>query len=171
LPQEEEDLSTGCAPGNSLYDPATKLTRELPPVMESRGTRHSFSLHGATSGHRIVYFAESRAGALIEALVHTELNERTWPRVYDLMRVAAPDGIQLETVNVLAKEDWQRFPIFTRSLGDEWLHSQRTALARVPSAIFCSTPNTQRRLRSESSKRRERNLIPVSLLVEIPKDI
>jgi RES domain-containing protein len=100
-----------------------------------------YSARWHTAGHRIVYLAESPAGALVEALVHAELNEKSWPRVYDLMRVAVPDGVQLETLNVLAREDWQKFPIVTRGLGDEWLHSKRTALARVPSAIVPNTWN------------------------------
>jgi RES domain-containing protein len=100
-----------------------------------------YSARWHTTGHRIVYLAESPAGALIEALVHAELNEKSWPRSYDLMQIAAPDGIEVETLNVLAGEDWTRFPTVTRGLGDEWLQSKRTALARVPSAIMPNTWN------------------------------
>ena len=55
--------------------------------------RRSILLSAQTAGHRIVYLAESPAGALVESLVHTELNERSWPRFYDLMQIAAPDDI------------------------------------------------------------------------------
>jgi RES domain-containing protein len=85
--------------------------------------------------------AESPAGALVESLVHTELNERNWPRFYDLMQITAPDDIEIETLNVPAGDDWKRLPIITRGLGDEWLNSKRTALARVPSAIMPNTWN------------------------------
>ena len=85
--------------------------------------------------------AESAAGALVESLVHTELNERNWARSYDLMQVAAPDDIEIETLNVPADDDWKRLPIITRGLGDGWLDSKRTALARVPSAILPNTWN------------------------------
>lgn len=100
-----------------------------------------YSARWHTAGHRIVYLAESPAGALIEAIVHAELNERTWPRFYDLMQVAVPEDIQIEPVNLLTQEDWKRFPLVTRGLGDEWLHAKRTALARVPSAIVPNTWN------------------------------
>jgi RES domain-containing protein len=95
-----------------------------------------YSARWHTAGHRIVYIAESPAGALLEALVHAELNERSWPSSYELMEIAVPDGAAVETVSVLAIEDWKRHPSLTRALGDEWLHSKRTPLARVPSAII-----------------------------------
>ena len=56
--------------------------------------------------------AGSPAGALLEALVHAELNEKTWPRFYDLTRIAAEDDVAIETLNVPAGEsigaDWKR---------------------------------------------------------------
>jgi RES domain-containing protein len=55
------------------------------------------------------------------------------------MQITAPDEIEIETLNVPVGDDWRRLPIITRGLGDEWLNSKRTALARVPSAI---PPNT-----------------------------
>lgn len=100
-----------------------------------------YSARWHTAGHRIVYLAESPAGALIEALVHAELNEKSWPRFYDLMQTAAPDRVRVETLNLPAGEDWKRFTIITRGLGDDWLQSKRTALARVPSAIMPDTWN------------------------------
>lgn len=100
-----------------------------------------YSARWHTASHRIVYLAESPAGALLEALVHTELNERSWPRFYDLMQIAAPDDLQIETLNVPADDEWKGSTIVTRGLGDEWLHSKRTALARVPSAILPNTWN------------------------------
>jgi RES domain-containing protein len=103
------------------------------------GLYHSARWH--TAGHRIVYLAESPAGALIEALVQAELNERSWPGNYDLMQIAVPDGLQVETLKVSAGEDWKQSSGRSRGLGDEWLRSRRMALARVPSAIVPSTWN------------------------------
>ena len=100
-----------------------------------------YSARWHTAGHRIVDLAESPAGALIEALVHAELNERSWPRLYDLMQIAVPDDLEVETLKVLAGKDWKEFSSISRALGDEWLRSKRTALARVPSAIMPNTWN------------------------------
>jgi RES domain-containing protein len=100
-----------------------------------------YSARWHTAGRRIVYLAESPAGALIESLVHIELNQRSWPDYYDLMQIRAPDGIQVETISTPAEKKWKEFPLVTRKLGDEWLRSRRTALARVPSAIMPNTWN------------------------------
>jgi RES domain-containing protein len=103
------------------------------------GLKYSARWH--TAGLRIVYLAESPAGAMIEHLVHLELNEKSWPRFYDLMQVTAPDGIEVETLSPPAGSEWKTSPLLTRSLGDEWLRSKRTALARLPSAIMLNTWN------------------------------
>ena len=103
------------------------------------GLRYSARWH--TAGHRVVYLAESPAGALIEHLVHLELNEKSWPRYYDLMQIAAPDGVEVEILSLPAGDDWKRSPLVSRGLGDEWLRSKRTLLARVPSAIMPNTWN------------------------------
>jgi RES domain-containing protein len=100
-----------------------------------------YSARWHTAGKRIVYLAESPAGAMIEALVHLELNEKSWPDSYGLMRVTVPDGIEVETIKTAAGEDWKRSLNFTRKLGDEWSRSRRTALARVPSAMLPETWN------------------------------
>jgi RES domain-containing protein len=89
----------------------------------------------------VVYLAESPAGALIEHLVHLELNEKSWPRFYDLMQIAAPDGVEVETLSLPAGDNWKRSPMVSRALGDQWLRSKRTLLARVPSAIMPNTWN------------------------------
>jgi RES domain-containing protein len=103
------------------------------------GLRYSARWH--TAGHRVVYLAESPAGALIEHLVHLELNEKSWPGSYELMQIAAPDGMEVETLSLPPRDEWKRLPGVSRSLGDEWLRSKRTALARVPSAIMPNTWN------------------------------
>ena len=103
------------------------------------GLKYSARWH--TVGRRVVYLAESPAGALIEHLVHLELNQKSWPSSYDLMQIATPDGIRVESLNPLTGDDWKRLPIVSRSLSDEWLRSKRTALARVPSGILPNTWN------------------------------
>ncbi len=103
------------------------------------GLRYSARWH--TAGRRIVYLAESPAGAMVEVLVHLELNERSWPVHYDLMRIAVPDNVEIETFKVRSRPDWRQSFEITRKIGDEWLQSQRTALARVPSAILPDTWN------------------------------
>jgi RES domain-containing protein len=89
----------------------------------------------------VVYLAESPAGALIEVLVHLEIREATTPLTYALLRVSAPDRMKIPALTLPDGEAWKDDEALTRSLGDEWLRSRRSALARVPSAILPATFN------------------------------
>lgn len=100
-----------------------------------------FSARWHTAGHRIVYLAESPAGALVEALVHLELDEAEWPRGYQLMQIECPDKLPMEALDPSAARDWRTRISVTRRLGDEWLRGARSAVARVPSAILPDTWN------------------------------
>jgi RES domain-containing protein len=101
------------------------------------GMQYSGRWH--TKGTRIVYLAESPAGALIETLVHLELDEAMLPRSYKLLKIGVPDTVRIEPIEVPAGGKWKMQTEITRRLGDQWLQSHRTDLARVPSAI---APNT-----------------------------
>ena len=94
-----------------------------------------------TAGHRIVYLAESPAGALIEVLVHLELDEFDLPSFYKLLRVDVPEDLGLETLEVPKGEEWKQRPAETQAIGDAWLRSRSCALARVPSAVLPNTYN------------------------------
>ena len=96
-----------------------------------------------TEGRAIVYLAESPAGALIEALVHLELNPTSLPKFYRLLKAQAPDGLPVHTItsSELQEGNWIRDQITTRTIGDEWLASKSSALLRVPSAIVPETFN------------------------------
>jgi RES domain-containing protein len=91
-------------------------------------------------GRRIVYLAESPAGAMVEVLVHLEL-EDDLPRGYTLLRVGVPDELPFEEINVPKSDAWKSNHNLSRSLGDEWLARRTTALARVPSALLPNTWN------------------------------
>ena len=78
---------------------------------------------------------------MLEALVHLELNVKDWPLIYSLMQVSAPADLQIESLPVPTHVDWRRSPLMTRSIGDAWLQSRQTALARVPSAVLPDTWN------------------------------
>jgi RES domain-containing protein len=89
----------------------------------------------------MVYLAASPPGALIEILVHFELDESELPPAYRLLRVHVPDKIPTARLRVPAGEAWKSNLAITRKLGDAWLASQRSALARVPSVILPNTFN------------------------------
>ena len=110
-------------------------------TLEGRGGLHA-SARWHTEGRPIVYFAESPAGALVEHLVHLELNPASLPKFYRLLKAEAPDGLFVAHVSVAdLPSNWTTHPITTRTNGDEWLASKTSLLLRVPSAILPETFN------------------------------
>jgi len=100
-----------------------------------------YSARWHTAGSPIVYLAASPPGALIEILVHLEIKEATAPPSYTLLRISVPDKLEIPSLNTPKGETWKDDVILTRKLGDAWLKSQRSALARVPSTIVPNTFN------------------------------
>jgi len=95
-----------------------------------------------TQGRQIVYLAESAAGALLEVLVHLELNAERLPKAYRLLKVEAPDDVPVQAIAAEdLRKDWVNDETATRTIGDEWLASKHTALLRAPSVIAPETFN------------------------------
>jgi RES domain-containing protein len=100
-----------------------------------------FAARWHTAGRRIVYLAESPAGAMIDVLVHLELDQTDWPSSSHLLQAEYPADLGMETLKPRPAKSWKASLAATRKLGDEWLQSRRSALARVPSAILPETWN------------------------------
>ena len=110
-------------------------------ILDGRGGL-SASARWHSEGRRIVYLAESPAGALVEVLVHLELDLGRLPRFYRLLKAEAPSDIPTRTIGGPdLSQNWIHDEIATRTLGDEWLAGKGTALCRVPSAIVPETFN------------------------------
>lgn len=103
------------------------------------GLRYSARWH--TAGRPIVYLAASPAGAMVEVLVHLELQEDELPPSYTLLKVEFPADVAIEEIRIAEKEAWKTNLSISRRLGDEWLKNGKTALVRVPSAILPNTFN------------------------------
>jgi RES domain-containing protein len=91
-------------------------------------------------GTRVIYLADSPAGALLESCVHTSAGDV--PPRYTLLAVDVADDISAETVEASAlPPDWMDKVEVTREIGSVWLRSRRSALLRVPSALVPATFN------------------------------
>lgn len=112
----------------------------LHPTLDGEGGR-LYPGRWNSGGVPTAYLAASPAGALIEILVHLELKESELPPAYTLLRVHVPERIRVPRLRVPAGDAWKSNVALTRRLGDAWLHSGRSALARVPSAILPQTFN------------------------------
>lgn len=103
-------------------------------------------LHAAgrwhSRGNRIVYLSDHPASALVEVLVHLEVDPEDMPDSYQLCSIEVPDRVVFHSINA---EDlvagWHDQPEVTRALGDQWLRENQTAFLRVPSAIVPSALN------------------------------
>jgi RES domain-containing protein len=94
-----------------------------------------------TQGRPIVYLSESPASAMLERIVHLQDGNGTLPRMYDLLRIEAPENLVIRDLMPLAETGWKEKIEPSRRLGDAWLASLESALARVPSAIVPHTWN------------------------------
>jgi RES domain-containing protein len=108
--------------------------------LEGFGGR-KFSSRWTSLGRRVVYMAESPAGALLEVLVHVELEEDELPDEYQLLQITVPDGLSTRELDHPLPPDWRERHRVTQRIGDHWLASRETPLARVPSAIVPRTWN------------------------------
>jgi len=94
-----------------------------------------------SAGSRIVYLAESPMVALVETLVHLEVDSEETPDFYTLLKISIPDGITILPLDPPAESEWKHDPELTRRIGDAWLASLETPLARVPSVLAPQTWN------------------------------
>jgi RES domain-containing protein len=93
-------------------------------------------------GRRIVYMSDHPASALLEVLVHLEVDVDDLPVSYQLLTVDFPDDLRLETIAMDAlPPDWRTKIVATRQLGNRWLNAGATALLRVPSTIVPHASN------------------------------
>jgi RES domain-containing protein len=90
-----------------------------------------------------VYLSSTPASALLEILVHLEIEEGHLPRFYKLLEIQVPDDIGMEKLEDWAKlpKGWPRKQAVTRALGDQWLDRNSAALLEVPSALVPKTSN------------------------------
>jgi len=93
-----------------------------------------------TRGHRVVYCSESPAAALLEILVHFEIDVRDLPTRYRLLKLHTSDNLHVEVAPDLPV-DWLERTDLTRATGDRWLQTGRSPLLRVPSAVVPETFN------------------------------
>ena len=109
--------------------------------LASEGARRA-SGRWHTRGRRIAYCAQTPAAALLEILVHFEIEVRDLPARYRLLKIESPDDVEVEHVSLAQlPTNWAEKTDVTRAIGDTWLAKGRTPLLMVPSAIVPETSN------------------------------
>lgn len=102
--------------------------------LEADGRWHS-------RGWKVAYLADSSTGALLEVLVHLQIDGEDLPDSFMLLRVSIPSSMPIAELTPNPGVDWKYDEALTRKIGDEWLTSKSTALARVPSSIVTGAWN------------------------------
>lgn len=102
--------------------------------MKAAGRWHS-------QGQLIVYLAEHPALALLEVMAGLELDLEDIPDTFKLLKVEIPDDELTTSFNPTLTKQWAFEQKTTQHIGNTWLHSNETLLAKVPSAILPYSTN------------------------------
>jgi RES domain-containing protein len=95
-----------------------------------------------SKGHPIVYCAWNPATALLETLVHLEIDAEDRPERFQLLKIEGPDTLSRERLEPSALAcDWADDLSTTQGIGDAWLTARRTLLLEVPSVLAPETWN------------------------------
>ncbi len=92
-------------------------------------------------GRPILYAATQPPGALVEIMVHLDLDPEEIPEDYFLVGMDVPDPLVASAPAPALTGGWRLDLDETRSVGDNWLASAGSLLLRVPSAIIDQTDN------------------------------
>lgn len=95
-----------------------------------------------SKGTPMIYTSESRALCTAEIAVHLDLGSS--PTNYILLTILIPDEIELINIdeNTLP-ENWRKFPFTekSRKMGDQFIHENKFAVMKVPSAVIPGDSN------------------------------
>ncbi len=110
---------------------AFRMARKSHPLFDGSGA----ALNGGrwnAKGQRIIYGSESYAGALLEILVHSNLDHV--PPGFDWIEIGSPAEVEIEEVSGEELPGWNA-PDFmvSRDYGSRWYREQRTPVLLVPS--------------------------------------
>ena len=94
-------------------------------------------------GRPVVYCASNAAAAMLEAIAYIGRgNPAFLPSTLQLLEIELPDEVNREMISLdQLLADWKQNLAYTRSLGDNWLQRQATAVLVVPSALAPDTNN------------------------------
>ncbi|MGC9199648.1 MAG: RES family NAD+ phosphorylase [Acidobacteriaceae bacterium] len=98
--------------------------------------------HWHTKGHPVIYCTRNPATALLETLVHIEIDLEDQPRQFQMLKIEGPDSLSIETIAPdFLPRHWAEDPTITQTIGDQWLTRKRSLLLQVPSVLVSETWN------------------------------
>jgi RES domain-containing protein len=95
-----------------------------------------------TKGHPVVYCTLNPATALLETLVHIEIDSEDRPERFQVLRIEGPESLSIEKVQADSlSPNWAEDMNATQVIGDRWLSEKRSLLLQVPSVLVPETWN------------------------------
>src|SRR6185437_5875435 len=95
-----------------------------------------------TKGRPVVYCTLNPATALLETLVHMEIDSEDRPERFQVLRIEGPESLSIEKVEADSlSPNWAEDMNATQAIGDRWLFEKRSLLLRVPSVLVPETWN------------------------------
>ena len=104
------------------------------PIFDATGAM----LKGArwnSPGKRVIYAAETYAGAVLETLVHANLG--SVPKTLASITIHIPEDLAVEALEPSALTNWSAEDLLaSRSFGDLWIDNGRSAVLLVPGVVL-----------------------------------
>lgn len=104
------------------------------PIFNSTGA----FLHGGrwnSPGRDMIYASQSYPGALVEVLVHAELDKV--PMTHSAVQIDIPESVSIEAVGTAQLPGWASDDrVVDRAFGDRWIDELRSAVLLVPSVVL-----------------------------------
>jgi RES domain-containing protein len=95
-----------------------------------------------TKGHPVIYCTWNPSTALLETLVHMEIDAEDRPERFQVLKIEGPDTLSVERIEPgTLPKDWPEDIATTQSIGNRWLNEQRSLLFDVPSILIPETSN------------------------------
>jgi RES domain-containing protein len=87
-----------------------------------------------SKGRPVVYCSQNPATALLETLVHIEIDSEDRPDYFQLLKIDGPDPLSFATIALDSlSSNWGDDISATQQIGDRWLCEKRCLLLFVPS--------------------------------------
>lgn len=119
-----------------------------------------------TKGHPAVYCTLNPATALLETLVHIEIDSEDRPEHFQVLRIEGPESLSIEKIEIDSLPlNWAEDVDTTQAIGDRWLSEKRSLLLQVPSVLVPETWNVL-----VNPQHGEINLLKITAMYEHPFD-
>jgi len=96
-------------------------------------------------GQQVAYAADHPSTALLEVLVHLEIDVEDIPDNFQLLEIDVPTALRVDSIDEAGLEKlstgWRSDVRITRALAFPWFQELKTSILRVPSVILSGASN------------------------------